>query len=301
MIRCAEITLPPDVNLPPTLDVLWLPETPLAACLRAVVLRDTRGVVLSPKQRLNHVAVSPYFNLTWFLEGSGELLSEGQVRQATAESSRRALPGPILLMGPTEQPFVTYNPGPVRTLMLVFMPDALHHLVGLDSREWIGLSADAREVLPLEWQGWLDSVLNAPSETEALEIIENFLNPRWATCRPASLLGGAIGDWLQSLAMRLALSGTGRSLRQMERRFRMATGNSLRKLRRHARDERAYLQSRQAYLGGQFGWAQVAAETGYADQSHLIRETVRATGFTPTEVVRLMQTEESFWVYRLWN
>ncbi len=190
MIRCTEITLPPDLNLPPTLNVLWLPETPLAACLRAVVLRDTRGVLLSPKQRLNHVAVSPYFNLTWFLEGSGELLSEGQVRQATAESSRRALPGPILLMGPTEQPFVTYNPGPVRTLMLVFMPDALHHLVGLDSREWIGRSADAREVLPLEWQGWLDAVLNAPSETEALEIIENFLNPRWATCRPASLLGG---------------------------------------------------------------------------------------------------------------
>jgi AraC-like DNA-binding protein len=103
------------------------------------------------------------------------------------------------------------------------------------------------------------------------------------------------------MAMRLALSGTGRSLRQMERRFRMATGNSLRKLRRYARDERAYLQSRQAYLGGQFGWAQVAAETGYADQSHMVRETVRGTGFTPTEIVRLMQTEESFWVYRLWN
>jgi AraC-like DNA-binding protein len=301
MVLCPTVRLPPNVALPPTTNLLWLPETPLASCVRAVLLRDTRGVVLSAGQRLNHVAVSPYFSLTWCFDGSGEVLSEVPIRHATAESPRRALPGPILLMGPTTEPFVTYNPGPVRTLMLVFMPDALHQLVGLDSREWIGRSADAREVLPPEWHGWLDAVLKAPSENQALEIIENFLNPRWASCRPASLLGESIGDWLQSLAMRLALSGTGRSLRQLERRFLMATGNSLRKLRIYARDERAYVQIRESYLGGQFGWAQVAAETGFSDQSHMVRETVRASGFTPTEIVQLMQTEESFWVYRLWN
>lgn len=301
MIRCPEVTLPPDVNLPPTLNVLWLPETPLAACVRAVMLRDTRGVVLSTEQRLNHFAVSAYFTLTWFFEGSGEVWVEGQVNRATNESPRKALPGPILLTGPSDEPTVIYNPGPVRMLMLVFMPDALHQLVGLDSREWAGRCEDAREVLSPDWQAWLDTVLKTQTETQALEAIETFLNPRWEGCRSSTSLGSSIEDWVHSLAMRLALSGTGRSLRQMERRVRMATGNSLRKLRRHARDESGYLQGRRVYQSGQFGWAQAAAEAGFADQSHLVRETVRGTGFTPTELVRLVQTEESFWVYRLWN
>lgn len=301
MIRCPPITHQILSNLPPTDNTLWLPETRLAACVRAIMLRDTRGVVLSSEQRLNHFATAPYFGLTWFFEGSSEILVDGQMSHASSEVPRSALPGPILLMGPWDRPFVTYNPGPVRALMLVFMPDALQQLVGIDSRAWIGRCADAREVFPADWLGWLDTVLHAPSEMQALVEIEAFLTPRWALCRHAPMFRTSIEDWLQSMSSRMALSGTGRSLRQLERRIRAATGNTLRTLRRHTRDESAYLQGRERYLRGDFKWAQAAADGGYADQSHLVRENIRVTGFTPTELIRRGQTEESFWIYRLWN
>lgn len=43
------------------------------------------------------------------------------------------------------------------------------------------------------------------------------------------------------------------------------------------------------------------ADTGYADQSHLSRETRRITGFPPGELRRRIIEDESFWVYRIWT
>ena len=45
----------------------------------------------------------------------------------------------------------------------------------------------------------------------------------------------------------------------------------------------------------------VAQASGYADQSHLCRETRRITGFTPDDLYRRIAEEESFWSYRVWQ
>jgi len=46
-------------------------------------------------------------------------------------------------------------------------------------------------------------------------------------------------------------------------------------------------------------WARLALDTGYSDQSHLVRQTKRATGFTPADLRQRIRTERPFWVYRL--
>lgn len=48
-------------------------------------------------------------------------------------------------------------------------------------------------------------------------------------------------------------------------------------------------------------WSEIANNTGYADQSHLCRQTLRITGFPPEELRRRIFHDESFWVYRLWG
>jgi AraC-like DNA-binding protein len=47
-------------------------------------------------------------------------------------------------------------------------------------------------------------------------------------------------------------------------------------------------------------WANVAAEAGYADQSHLCRELRRYTGLSPQQLWRGMPNDEALWVYRAW-
>jgi len=51
---------------------------------------------------------------------------------------------------------------------------------------------------------------------------------------------------------------------------------------------------------GTAGMAAVAAEAGYADQSHLCRELRRYTGLSPQQLWRCMPNDEALWVYRAW-
>ena len=43
----------------------------------------------------------------------------------------------------------------------------------------------------------------------------------------------------------------------------------------------------------------LAGDAGYSDQSHMGRAVRRATGFSPARLNRMIESEESFWCYRL--
>ncbi|RZL34907.1 MAG: AraC family transcriptional regulator, partial [Rubrivivax sp.] len=75
----------------------------------------------------------------------------------------------------------------------------------------------------------------------------------------------------------------------------------LRELRAVSRAESAFYAVAAAEDRPGFNWADIAAESDYADQSHLCRETRRLTGFSPEELRRRLQCEEAFWAYRLWR
>ncbi|WP_293447175.1 helix-turn-helix domain-containing protein [Planktotalea sp.] len=45
--------------------------------------------------------------------------------------------------------------------------------------------------------------------------------------------------------------------------------------------------------------AGIAADVGYSDQSHMGRQVRAQTGFTPTELMRGLESDEAFWSYRL--
>ena len=77
------------------------------------------------------------------------------------------------------------------------------------------------------------------------------------------------------------------------------TGWSAQALKGLARAEDALLlaaHSRQPRVN----WAGIAAEAGYADQSHLCREFRRYTGFSPQQLWRGVPKEDDLWVYKAW-
>lgn len=302
------LDLPAD--LPATRSQLWLPPIGLAACVRAGILRDTTGVVLDEAQRFTHYPASPLVSITWWLQGgSGWCDLPEDSRQPRGTRLRCPLPAPLSFAGPFTGPSRSACDGPVHTLALMLQPDALQALTGLDARAHVNRLCDAREVLPPDWLAMAESVRQAACDAARWALIEAFLRPRWQTLQahqawaePVTGRPPRYREWAEALALRAAQSATGRSVRQWERRVRRWAGLPMREIRSISRAEQAFFAATQAQaVGPQVNWAEVALDGGYADQSHLCRETRRITGFSPEELRRRVNTEESFWLYRLWG
>ncbi len=275
---------------------LWLPPLALAGCVRAVMMRDTRGRRLDAPQRENFFPATPLVQLFWWAEGCSEWLATPGF-SVPPPGLRHA---PVQFGGPFTRPTHTRNPGEMRAFKLLMQPDAFTALTGVALDRQVNRVADAREVLPPAWHGWLDALAMAPDDAARLQALQDFLLPRWQALG-AQRPGQRYAAWTEALAVRAATSAAGRSLRQLERRIKAWAGLPLRELRAVSRAERAFYAVAAAEGGAGVNWADIAADTDYADQSHLCRETRRLTGFSPEDLRRRIQTEEAFWAYRLWR
>ncbi|MEQ1594446.1 MAG: AraC family transcriptional regulator [Casimicrobium sp.] len=281
---------------------LWLPRAGLTGCLRAVVARSSVDVALTEPQRYNHFPAYPGSSIAWLFEGTVEMLEPGH--PAHAGSPRLDVPGRVYFCGPFTRPTITFNSPSAHGMMILFQPDAFSVLTGKDSSEYLNRVVAADEVFDVQWREMFRAVQSASDDGARVAILQDFLQPRWSLSRPKNFLSShLLQDWLRGAAQYFALSGFGRSLRQLERRFKRNTGLSMRELRSLTRSENAFYVAARESENGRLGaprWADVADEGGYADQSHMCRESRRVTGFSPDELYRLMCTEESFWMYRLW-
>lgn len=280
---------------PPPLAQLHAPSRALASCVRAYVSRDTTPVELPPAQRFNHFPASGFCSLTWFIQGQACVAENGEVR------SDHVYPR-IVFGGPQTIPRSSYNPGPVRALMVLFFPPALRALAGLDVAQHTDRFTPLEQVLGEDWGRMAQAVLLAQDDAARIRLVEDFLEPRWREARDAGRApGNVLGDWLQALLMHVAASGWGRSVRSLERRIKAWLGLSMRSARRLHRAEQTFVFNRDKALAGQMDWAESALRGGYADQAHLCRETREVTGHSPTELVRKAQQDEGFWIYRIWS
>lgn len=296
------ITLEFDPRLIPS-GTLWLPRASLSACLRGAMVRSTLGHSLTDPQRINHFPASPLCSLSWWFAGSSVTLTSTRPGQmAVASDSQRPLPGRWVLGGPQTRPTSSWCLGPVHGMMVMFMSDALHAMTGLEPAELTDRFVDASTVLPPDWLAMCQQVQDTPGDAHRLALLEDFLEPRWQACRPElPLQAQRYGDWVTHLAQRAAVSGPGRSLRQLERRVKRWAGLPLRELRGMARSEQAFFDAVAAKAEtGNIRWADVAADNGYADQSHMCRVTRRITGFSPEALREGIEREEAFWAYRIW-
>jgi AraC-like DNA-binding protein len=269
--------------------------------MRGVMSRCTLGVTLSEAQRYNHFPATPLCGITWWFDGASEFLSPGAPESPGAPRTR--LPTRIVFNGPQLGPTVSWNPGEVHALMVLLMPDALQRMTGVAPTTWVNRLVDARAVLPPSWIEMCEGILALPDNDIRVARLQDFLEPRWQAVRPvAPLQLHRYHDWAEALALRAVTSGAGRSLRQVERRIKQWAGLPMRELRGVSRAERAFYASVAAVDQGERPrWSGVAQSSGYADQSHLCRESRRLTGFAPDELYRRITQDERFWSYRVWQ
>jgi len=273
---------------------LWLPPLVLSGCVRAAMLRDTRGAGLAGDALLNHFPATPLMSLIWWLQGRADLLDAPGFAQAAGSGGD----GVLDVAGPFSAPCLSRCRGDVHVMQLLFQPDALQALTGIEPAALLNRVRPSQGLLPPDWLAWADTVAAAPDDGTRLALVESFLLARWQAAAGGRPPMDRYRAWAEHLALRAATSSAGRSVRQAERRIKAWAGLPMRELRALSRAEEAFLATGAAQ--GAQRWAEVAAEHGYADQSHLRRETRRITGFSPAELERRVRQDPSFWAYRLW-
>lgn len=276
---------------------LIYPRPSLSGCIVLAVVRNTRGLNLSHHDRFNHFTASPFVSINGMFDGEGCLITN------SAEAGNPELVPPvarITVTGPSQNPHLSWNPGPVRAMTVAFYPESWRAITGVDVECLADRPLPAEEVLPPEICAILESVLEQGGCTEGFKCLQDALQPVWQAQRPPQrALPMLLRDWTTALAVRGNGSGLGKSARQIQRRIKSWTGQSQRDLERLARAEEAFVLSIKHRDDPAFDLAQVAAEAGYADQSHMGREVRNFSGAPPARINKLIATEESYWLYRL--
>lgn len=268
---------------------LFLPPPTLSGCVLVAVYRDTCGAQLSAEDRVSHFPASPMVAVTRVLQGDLHLIPagiDGVGSDWRAASKAPALPQ-TFVMGPQNAPISSWAKGDVTALTVGIYPDAWRVLGG----------DDECSALPPDVLLALDQISAAPSLDVGWDRFCSVLGQRWRQAHSASRTSmTGVSDWVKSLMTRAALSGSGQSLRSIERRVKRLTGSTRQTLEFFAAIEN--LQAASIENADQ-SLAEIALSAGYSDQSHMGRAVRRATGFSPARLNRAMETEEAFWCYRL--
>jgi AraC-like DNA-binding protein len=276
---------------------LLLPNPPLAGCVFAAVVRDTRDRHLTEAQRVNRFPASPLCSISWFIEGCSYL---GEPGREPGLARQEPLPE-VMFSGPQTRPLVSWNPGPVLAITLTFYPEAWAALSGVQVGAFVDQNVPIEAVVSGKLLGLCREVLGSSGTcVERIRRLEARLERIWRESRPPGhKVMHWLEDWSFALAARAATSGVGTSVRQIERRIKAWAGQSHRALGIHGRIERLFAKAMAARAIGGSDLAKLAAESGYADQSHMGRDVRRITGVTPSKLGELIENDETFWCYRL--
>ena len=263
---------------------LFLPPPALSGCLLVGIFRDTRGANLSAADRMNHFPASPLVAISLVRHGTLHVLPTGKSWQAAPDTP--ALDR-ISALPPQDAPVSSWSPGDVVALTVGVYPDA-----------WIALGGDcASTKMPPVFDQALECFDAEKHEVDGWFKFCERLERAWRDARrETSPPIARISDWATTLATRAALSGAGRSIRSIERRIKRFSGHSRRSLAFYSAFERLHEHSRNS--AGQ-PLAEIAVDAGFSDQSHMGRAVRRATGFSPAQLNKAIETKEAFWCYRL--
>lgn len=272
---------------------LHLPGPGLAGCIFIGVERDTRGLALTGSQRFNYYPASPFPMVSWIFHGQLRMVLDPQ---APAEPVLGDPLPQVVLSGPYRRPSASWSPGPVHALSVSFHPQGLARLLGIRLEDQLDAIVPLESVAAGEAR---DALLGALVDDgrPPFRRVEAVLGPLWRELNPDT--GADIRGWLSSLAARAAFSTAGTGLRQLQRRIKDWTGQSDRDLRLYARVEHVLARVAAGPEDRTPDLAELAAETGFADQSHMGRDVRRVTGLSPKRLTSLIRNEEAFWLYRL--
>lgn len=221
-----------------------------------------------------HHALRPYVRCYWELEGRGDGV-ETILPDGCSELVIHC--GDPFLRDGREQPstiFVGQMSGPVRVqptgavgcFGVRFEPMGAWSLSGVPQGRLMNTIVEAEELFE---RPAVSAGEDAEGRRQALEAVLLAIVPDYMSRWQEGLMAVAAGR----LSLQDFRNGTGVGNRQFERLFKERVGLTPRVFSRLLRFRRA--------ISSKGSWADIAAECGYADQSHLIRDFREFAGTTP--------------------
>lgn len=271
------------------------PSAKLGRLVFAIVERDTRSRSLTNAERFNYYPASPWAMMCWTFEGTVQMVERG----APGQPPKLGAPLPRLSFGgPHRHPAASWCPGPVHGIIVAFYPDALATLIGKRLEPFFDRVVSAEQVLPRPFWDACQSLFDPGPKTDPVRRLEEALTPFWRAARPTTPTV-TVNDWVRSKIVQAAFSRTGVGIRQIQRRIKQWTGQNQRDLKRHAQMEQAMGHLVELLGAGKLDITSLALDSGFADQSHMGRVVRRTSGFSPAHFAQMLESDESFWFYRL--
>lgn len=248
-----------------------------------------------------HPALFPFVECLWFAsdeEATGvrppeRVLPDGCIewifhfgapfRRWTADGRLETQPVSFVA-GEMTRPLVLAPAGRVATMGVRFRPGGAYRFLPVPLEILTDTSAPTADLWGRDGRDLQDAILETRGAGPRRRVLNRFLLARLrreSHSRPR--LDEAVRLVLRSRGQ-ATVAGMSRrvgwSPRQLEREFRRGVGLSPKALARTLRFQNAL---RLAGRGPSRSWAGIAAECGYADQAHLIREFRALSGATPSE------------------
>jgi len=175
--------------------------------------------------------------------------------------------------------------GTFRVFTMQLLPTAIHRLTGLPMQELTDSAIDAKSLFGRDAAVILDRLRFARGFRECIGIAEALVTRRLAAVRPWDAVDNAATQIrLHGRAdLAVALRDSGLGARQFERRFLAAVGMPA---ATYLRVSRFYHALERKEREPQVRWADVAAEFGYYDQSHLARDAKALGGDAASRLLK---------------
>jgi AraC-like DNA-binding protein len=177
--------------------------------------------------------------------------------------------------------------GAGRVLGIMFRPAGFRPFV---SRPLTGITdqtVPAGDIFGPEIAELRDDVASAPDGAAMAKLADEFLAERCPPARQACEVTSELAERVAAdptfLRVDRLAAESGSSVRQLQRRFADHVGVTPKAV---VRRYRIYEAAERARQGADLDWAALAAELGYSDQAHLIRDFSSALGSPPDRYAR---------------
>ena len=196
-----------------------------------------------------------------------------------------ALRPPVFVNGPHDRFTTVAGSCAPSYLELWLAPLGAYRILGLPLDKLPDQPVDFVDVLGTDGRRLGEQVRDLPTWKERFDLVDSFLLDRMDEGpRPSPEVSHALTMLVESGGQQpigQLAAETGWSHKHLITRFKRQVGMAPKMAARLIRFENV----RRRLAAGDLGWARIAAEAGYADQSHLVREFRQFTGLSPTAFV----------------